>query len=69
MKNYAKITENRKYFFFTCFMKADVEDQYMHLDSIFNALLMVPTTTSPNCIEKWLIFRGKLIFRNFHLNL
>ena len=36
MRNYAKITENR--FFFNFFLKADIKDQYMHLDSTFDAL-------------------------------
>ena len=53
MKNYAKITENR-IIIFNFFLKADIEDQYMHLDSTFNALSN-GTNYNPNSIDKWVI--------------
>ena len=39
-------------------MKADIEDQYMHLDVLLMPFRMVPITSS-NSIDKWVNFGNK----------
>ena len=46
-----KFTNNRESFF-TFFLKADIEDQYMHLDSFLMPFLMETITKNYNSIEK-----------------